>query len=117
MNNLPPKPRANLTKILGLLGSDIAGERDAAVCAASRLLTRHGLRWPDLLELRPLYHREPLMSRWRLTCAKLATQSDRLRPWERRFVGDLPNFHRISTKQRYVLFEIAARVLGEDAAS
>jgi hypothetical protein len=36
-----------------------------------------------------------------------------LRPWERNFVADLQKFQRISTKQRYILNEIARRVLGE----
>jgi hypothetical protein len=40
-------------------------------------------------------------------------QSDKLRPWKRPFVADLAGFHRILTKQRYILAKIAARVLGQ----
>jgi hypothetical protein len=34
-----------------------------------------------------------------------------LRPWELGFLRDLPNFPRLSVKQRYILKEIADRVL------
>ncbi|SDB73229.1 hypothetical protein [Belnapia rosea] len=40
---------AKLARILGLLGSDQAGERAAAGMAAHRLVTRLGLRWEDIL--------------------------------------------------------------------
>lgn len=112
MTTLPSKARHDLAKIIALLASDQAGERDAAVLAATRLLNRHCLRWPGLLALPPPPKREPLHSKWRSTCAELAMRQGDLRPWERRFVADLPAFPCISTKQRYVLMEIAERVLG-----
>ncbi len=115
---LPQKDKAALTKILALLGSDKAGERDAAVCAAQRVLDRNGLCWPDLLGLpQPPQppKREPLFATWRATCAELSRRQRDLRPWERAFVADLPAFPRISTKQRYVLKQIADRVLGARA--
>jgi hypothetical protein len=115
MSTLPTTARARLSKLLGLLGSDQAGERDAAVLAATRLLERSGLRWPEILSLPQPPKREPLLSTWRTTCAELSKRSGDLRPWERKFVADLPAFPRISTKQRYVLKEIADRVLGRDA--
>ena len=114
MTTLAAADRQRLAKLLGMLGSDHAGERDAAGLAAHRLLQRHGLTWETLLA-RPLVHREPLQSKWRATCAELANRQADLRPWERKFVADLPNFPRISSKQRYVLAEIAERVLGVDA--
>jgi len=112
MSTLAPADRERLTKLLGLLGSDFAGERDAAGLAAARLLQARGLSWPDLLLPAPI-HREPMMGTWRTTCAELAARPGDLRAWERGFVEDLPKFQRISTKQRYVLNEIAKRVLGE----
>jgi len=115
MTVLPATARARLLKLLGLLGSDQAGERDAAVLAATRLLERSGLRWPEILSLPQPSKREPLFSTWRATCAELSKRSGDLRPWERKFIADLPAFPRISTKQRYVLKEIADRVLGRDA--
>jgi hypothetical protein len=51
---------------------------------------------------------------WRVTCAQLANRPGDMRPWERKFITDLPSFPRISIKQRYVLKEIADRVLGGD---
>jgi hypothetical protein len=108
---IPASARTKLVAILGRLGSDHAGERDAAALAAMRLLSQHKVGWPELLaEPRP--HREPLHGTWRVTCAELAKRPAALRPWEREFIADLPRFRRISTKQRYVLNEIATRVLG-----
>ncbi|MBL6080738.1 hypothetical protein JMJ56_22230 [Belnapia sp. T18] len=40
---------AKLARILGLLGSDQAGERAAAAEAAHRLVTRLGLSWDEVL--------------------------------------------------------------------
>ena len=40
---------AKLARILGLLGSDQAGERAAAGLAAHRLITRLGLSWEQVL--------------------------------------------------------------------
>ena len=108
---LPAEAREKLAKLLGLLGSDHPGERDAAGLAAHRLLQQHQLTWRDVL-IPEQPHREPLYSTWRATCAELTERSGDLRPWERQFVVDLPKFQRISTKQRYVLNEIAVRVLG-----
>jgi hypothetical protein len=95
---------------LGLLGSAHAGERDAAALAAHRLITQAGITWPDLLAPPPV-KREPLYGTWRTTCAELMRQQGDLRPWERKFVADLPAFPRLSTKQRFILGEIADRVL------
>jgi hypothetical protein len=116
MSSLPAKAREDLAKILGLLGSDYQGERDAAALAAGRLLKRYGLTWQELPALLQPPKREPLWSTWRQTCAELTKRQGDLRPWERKFVADLPAFPRISTKQRYVLDEIAGRVLRKDVA-
>jgi hypothetical protein len=102
--------RKRLCKLLGLLGSDHAGERDAAGLAAHAFVLKLGLTWQDALLIQPP-KREPLHSTWRTTCADLMKRPGDLRPWERKFIADLPAFPRISTKQRYVLGEIADRVL------
>lgn len=86
-------------------------ERDAAAAAALRILDSRGLSWEAVIA--PATRREPLFSTWRATCAELAKRPDDLRRWERKFVEDLPGFARISTKQRWVLGEIASRVLGQ----
>jgi hypothetical protein len=116
MNGLPPAERAKLGKVLALLDNTSEGERDAAIRAATKILERHGLRWSEVLNLQPPPKREPLLATWRTTCHRLQERPGYLRPWERKFVGDLPHFQRISTKQRYVLKEIADRVLGEHVA-
>ncbi len=116
MNALPQADRTRLVKLLTLLGSDHAGERDAAGLAAHRLLKQRGLSWEDALAPRPAERRLPEMGTWRTTCATLVQQPRGvLRPWERNFVEDLPKFSRISTKQRYILSEISRRVLGDRA--
>jgi hypothetical protein len=115
MTSLPALERTRLAKQLALRGSDKAGERDAAGLAAHRLLQQHDLTWSDLLLPAPV-KREPLHSTWRRVCAELATRPDGLRPWERSFVADLPKFPRLSSKQRYILQEIATRVLGSPVA-
>jgi hypothetical protein len=104
----PENPRAKLAKVLPLLGSDKAGEVVAAAAAAHRILVKAGLSWPEILALEP--HRgEPLLGVGRQTCAQLQKRPGDLRVWERKFVSDLPRFHGISTKQRYILAEIATR--------
>lgn len=54
-------------KLLGMLGSDHAGERDAAGLAAHRLRQQAGITWSALLAPPPV-KREPLFSTWRATC-------------------------------------------------
>jgi hypothetical protein len=114
MTSLPTRERNRLAKMLALLGSDKAGEREAAAMAAHRLLQQHQITWSDLLA-RPPVKREPFIGTWRTTCAELAARRGDLRPWERKFVEDLPEFPRLSSKQRYVLKSIADRVLGGEA--
>jgi hypothetical protein len=103
-------PRVKLAKVLPLLGSDKPGEVVAAASAAHRILVKSGLSWDEVL--RQPERREPLIGTWRTTCAELQKRHGDLRVWERRFVADLPSFPRISSKQRYILAEIADRVLG-----
>ena len=42
-----------LVKVLGMLGSDHAGERAAAALQASRILKEAGLTWHDVLGVKP----------------------------------------------------------------
>lgn len=114
MNMLSPADRLLLSKILGLLGSDKEGEAQAAGRAAHRLLQQRGLSWSQVLGEPPTPKREPERGTWRRTCRELQQRSGDLRQWEVKFVFDLPNFSRISTKQRYTLTCIAERVLRRD---
>jgi hypothetical protein len=113
MSEISLPVREKLAKVLPLLGSDTPGERDAAALAVHRILTKSGLCWDQILAGKPTEHREPFHGTWRSTCVKLQKRNGSLRPGERSFIADLPRFQRISTKQRYVLKEIADRVLGE----
>ena len=104
--------RQKLAKLLGLTGSDHDGERAAAALAAHRLVTKIGLTWNQVLDPPPAEHRLPELGTWRKTVAELLQHPGSLRAWEAKFLADLPNFRRISVKQRYCLKEIADRVLG-----
>lgn len=113
MTALSESDRSHLVKLLAMLGSDHAGERDAAGLAADRFIRQRGLSWEEALAPKTHERRLPEMGRWRRTCGQLMEKTQALRPWERSFVADLPKFPRISVKQRYVLNEIAKRVLGD----
>lgn len=45
------KLRKRLVRVLGMLGSDHAGERDAAALVATRMLKEAGLTWYDVLDV------------------------------------------------------------------
>lgn len=49
---LSPTERARLVSVLDRLGSDFAGERDAAALAAIRMLRGAGLTWDDVIQTR-----------------------------------------------------------------
>jgi hypothetical protein len=107
--SLSAADRSKLSKLLGLLGSHHAGERDNAGTAAHRLIQSKGLSWPEVLAAKPINPPKPLTGTWRETCAQLQK-----RPGG--FVADLPRFQRLSAKQRHCLKEIADRVLGPRGA-
>jgi hypothetical protein len=113
---LPVATRAKLAKLLGMLGSDHAGERDAAGLAAHRLVQQAGVSWRQVLEPPAIEKALPELGTWRATVAECLARPDSLRPWEVGFLRDLPGFRRLSTKQRYTLKEIADRVLQRGAA-
>jgi hypothetical protein len=110
--NLAKADRAKLAKLLGLLGSTHAGERDAAALASQRFLEQRGLTWRAVLEPPAVEHQQPQMGIWRQTCARCLEHRASLRAWEANFLTDLPKFRRLSTKQRYCLQTIADRVVG-----
>ena len=59
MSGLPAASRRKLAKLLGLLGSDHRGERDAAGLAAHRLVKQAGVRRSDLPHLSPINRGRP----------------------------------------------------------
>ena len=112
-----PDVRGKLAKLLGMLGSDHAGERDNAAVAAHRLIRQHNLTWDAVVAPpRPATKRLPELGTWRATVAACLERRGSLRPWEAGFLRDLPRFQRLSTKQRYIVREIADRVLDRGAA-
>jgi hypothetical protein len=108
--------RTRLAKLLGMLGSDHAGERDSAGLAAHRLVQQSGLTWQQVVSPPPAEHKLPELGTWRTTVRECLEHPGSLRPWERTFLADLPKFQRLSTKQRYCLKTIADRVLQRGAA-
>ncbi len=107
--------RTKLAKLLGLLASNHAGERDAAALAACRFVQSRKLTWSDVVKPTAIEKKLPELGTWRQTVAQCLQRPGALRQWELGFLRDLPGFRRLSTKQRYVLKEIADRVLGEGA--
>jgi hypothetical protein len=77
-----------------------------------KLLTKAGLSWSEFLALKPAEPIEPLPGTWRAPCAELIKWPGAVGPGERGFVADSPRFQRLSTKQRYILTEIANRCWG-----
>jgi hypothetical protein len=91
---LPPDELERLGKLLALLDSHYAGERAAAIAAASRLLGRHGVRWSELFAVAPrVVHRR---HDWRATIGKCLQRPGDLRRWEREFLLSLSGFTRMS---------------------
>jgi hypothetical protein len=119
MTALAASDRQRLAKLLGLLGSDHAGERDAAGLAAHRLIRDRGLTWGDVIHPNAeLPANRNAVQPWRETVAECLRHPrfGSLTPWERDFLRLLPNFIRLSAKQRSVLGQIADRVSRRAAA-
>ena len=127
MNALPEKARADLGKILGLLESTHAGERDAAVCAATRLLERHGLRWCEVLsaasvtvipQAGPRWQEPPRRDptdpfhgqNWLALAARCCQFTRYLDQWQVEFLRGLGRFPRLSPKQATKLNAIVTRL-------
>ena len=110
--------RERLAKLLGLLGSDRGGERDAAGLAANRMVRQRGITWDDALGVST---RTPVASPrppgWREVVRCCRARKHSLRPWERDFLSGLDRFPRLSPKQAGILRAIAARVLDPEATA
>jgi hypothetical protein len=80
--------REKRAKLLALLGSNQAGERDAAGIAAHRLIQRSGLSWTQVLRPPPIEAKLQLGT-WRQTCRELLVEHPHeLRPWKVGFIRD-----------------------------
>lgn len=119
MNALAEADRTRLAQMLGLLGSDHAGERDAAGLAAHRMIRQRGLTWHDVLtsSLSPPHHdhrgdsaADPLRGDWRAMAARCTQFPHLIDRWEAEFLSGLQRFPRLSTKQHAILIRIVTRL-------
>jgi hypothetical protein len=114
MTTLAASDRERLARLLGMLGSDHAGERDNAARAAHRLVQQHGITWFDVVVTYQPPDRDdaadPLGAEWRRTAAACSRYPHLLNRWETDFLVGLPRFPRLSTKQRSALLKIAVRL-------
>jgi hypothetical protein len=111
-----PSDRTRLAKLLGLLGSDHAVERDAVSLTAYRLICKRCLTWADVLASSEIAANRNAMQPWRETAADCLRQPGSLRSWEHDFLRSLSGFERISPKQKSVLDQIAGRILRRAAS-
>lgn len=115
MTALAAADRTRLAQMLGLLGSELAGERDAAGLAAHRLIRRCGLTWYDVLSpsLPPPTHdpaADPMRGNWRAMTTACSRYPHLLDRWEVGFLVGLPRFPRLSAKQHLILIRIVTRL-------
>lgn len=112
MSALTEPDRERLVKLLGLLGSSFAGERDAAGQAAVRLLRERGLQWSDVIAAPNCQTSDNFHpSDWRDDVETAIHNFSQLTPWEQSFVVSLRGYRRrLSPKQSALLREIARKV-------
>lgn len=131
-DTLPEQERARLVKLIGLLGSMHAGERDAAVVKVNEILAKYRMTWAELVA-RPAPEENlpavtvtvgdtepdlpPDAEGWRAACAHILANAPgvmRITPTydEPRFVRSLfarPPGYVLTPKQESWLRDIAAR--------
>jgi hypothetical protein len=101
--------------LLGLCGSDHAGERANAAQMADRLVRANGMTWADII-VKPPQHRaeDHLADDWRVMRDYCAARSPSLRSRECDFVADLAVWRgRLSNKQTAWLIAIYTRLQRE----
>ena len=115
MSALAASDRERLARLLGMLGSDHAGERDNAARAAHRLVQQHGITWYDVVVTHPSPDpgdpgTDLMGADWRRTVAACRRYPHLINPWEAGFLVGLPRFPRLSCKQRSALLKIVVRL-------
>jgi hypothetical protein len=93
-----PADRRRLARILGMLGSEHAGERASAALQAEAFRKRHGMTWEEMLALpavevvvEPVWTPPPERSpEWTIPPEWL---SPRPGPWKRRWYKTVKGFH------------------------
>ncbi len=111
MSRPAPSNLDKLARVLGLLGSPIAGERDAAALAADRLVRASGLEWADVLDCPKLRARSPPAPSTRTSDLVICLGSPgQLNDWERKFLNSIRDGRALSQKQKNTLAQMAAKV-------
>ncbi len=110
MPSLTPDEQTRLISILGMLGSNFAGERASAGLLATRLPKDHGLRWADVIG-GPPRHEQPRMADHSSTdlglCMRHLTS---LAEWEQEFCRSLAMRSQLPPKQVDVVQKIAVKL-------
>jgi hypothetical protein len=119
--DLSPDTRRKLVGVLGMLGSDHAGERDAAAQLANRIVRGAGLTWVELIAVPRLEARPDSSPRrppigWRERAARCAEYPLWLSEWEQNFLGGLPRRAQPSEKQLAALDRIALKLRSQGVA-
>ena len=111
---LSPEVADRLAKLLGMLGSDHAGERAAAGLKATALLKREGLRWLDVIQpsTPAAVGSESERADWRTMAHECAARPGLLSDREFSFVRSMTGWHNPSRKQIDWLISIHARIRG-----
>jgi hypothetical protein len=112
MMALEPGEMRRLIGALALLGSPVAGERDAAGLAAHRIISGRGLRWEDLLapDAGAAWVDYGHATGWRGDVALCARHPSDLRKWEAEFIASMQSRLRATLKQIACAADIASRL-------
>lgn len=123
MTALPDADRTKLAKLLGMLGSSHVGERDAAACAAHRLVQQHGVTWHDVVTPPPVRlqtysspPRQPQPPEWIDDLFLAKRNQEFCTSWEQKFLSSITTASRLSPKQKTVLEKIADTLRGKGFA-
>ena len=125
---LSPDQRQRLAKLLAMLGSAHAGERDAAGLAAQRLVQQHGITWQDVLASPKIEYRQAeqadtdyaaqaARAAWRKTVKACLEHPDEMTQWETHFLRDIWHRRGLTSRQHEVLNDIAEKVLAQSRRS
>ena len=111
MTALTEADRVRLVKLLGMLGSDHAGERDSAGVAAHRLIKSLGMTWAQVLAPPPPPPRQVDPDLWKMVLIQTLANAASLTPVEYEFLMGLAKQVWIIPQQEAWLHQIANRVL------
>ena len=105
-----------LVKLLGMLGSDHAGERAAAGLKAYQLLRSRGLTWADVIRVPTAYDDDDPEAAWRRMRQACLRRVALLTPKERAFLINIDNWNGPLTERQQSWLESIHRRLRTEAA-